>query len=219
MEPSASVGGDTYDYTLARGDLHLSVTDAMGHGVASALTASLCVGALRNARRQGLTFLEQAAAANTALCDYQTSQSSEGFSTGLLGRLDLAAGSLELVNAGHTPPYLLRDGVIQDVDLIASVPLGLFPGTTYAATTVQLRPGDRVVLLTDGMLERNAEDLDLPALIVATAHLHPREAVRDLTDRVLDATGHALTDDATLLILDWHAHHGRDRHTQAGTPA
>jgi serine phosphatase RsbU (regulator of sigma subunit) len=219
LEPSADVGGDTYDYSLARDVLHLSMTDAMGHGVASALTATLCVGALRNARRHGQTLLEQADAANAALCAHQAAVGSEGFSTGLLGRLDLATGDLELVNAGHAEPYLLRDGVVQEVHLPTHLPLGLFPEATYTATVVRLRPGDRLVLVTDGMLERNAEHLDLRALIAATAHLHPREATRDLTDRLLDATGHALTDDATLLVLDWHAHHGRGRRTRAGTPA
>lgn len=85
-------------------------------------------------------------------------------------------------------------------------------------TTVPLHPGDRLVLVTDGMLERNAEDLDLPALIAATARLHPRGATRELTDQVLDATGHALTD-ATLLVLDWDGDHGQGRHTHAGIPA
>ncbi len=219
LEPSASVGGDTYDYSLARDVLHLSMTDAMGHGVASALLATLCVGALRNARRHGLSLLEQADAANAALCAHQATVAGEGFATGLLGRLDLVTGVLELVNAGHALPYLLRDGAVQSLELPSHVPLGMFPETSYATTEVALSPGDRLVLVTDGMLERNAEDLDLPALIASTAHLHPREATRDLTDRVLEATGQALTDDATLLVLDWHAQHGRGRHTHAGTPA
>jgi serine phosphatase RsbU (regulator of sigma subunit) len=51
LEPVATIAGDTYDYSLARDALHLSVTDAMGHSVASALTATLCVGSLRNAPR------------------------------------------------------------------------------------------------------------------------------------------------------------------------
>ncbi len=53
LEPAASIGGDTFDYCLGRDVLHLSVTDAMGHGVASALNATLCVGSLRNTRRRG----------------------------------------------------------------------------------------------------------------------------------------------------------------------
>ncbi|PWR05555.1 serine/threonine protein phosphatase [Micromonospora acroterricola] len=52
LEPAASIGGDTFDYSVARDVLHFSVTDAMGHGVASALTATLGVGSLRNSRRR-----------------------------------------------------------------------------------------------------------------------------------------------------------------------
>ena len=57
LEPAAEIAGDTFDYSLARDLLHLSMTDAMGHGVGAALTASLCVGGLRGARRQGATLL------------------------------------------------------------------------------------------------------------------------------------------------------------------
>ena len=52
-----------------------------------------------------------------------------------------------------------------------------------------LEAGDRVLFLTDGMLERNAEGLDIPALMLASAHLHPREAIQYLTHAVLDAVG------------------------------
>ena len=112
LEPAASIGGDTFDYSLSRDVLHLSVTDAMGHGVASALTATLCVGSLRNTRRMGGTLLEQAVAANLALMEHGSARATEAFVTGLLGRLDLRTGTLALVNAGHVPPYLLpcRDG-------------------------------------------------------------------------------------------------------------
>ena len=70
-----------------------------------------------------------------------------------------------------------------------------------------LEPGDRIVFLTDGMLERNAVAVDLPAVIAETRALHPREAVRALADCVLDATGGELSDDATVLCLDWHGGH------------
>ena len=61
------------------------------------------------------------------------------------------------------------------------------------------------------MLERNAAAVDLPEAIRETRSLHPREAVRALADRVLTATGNQLSDDATVLCLDWHSGHGRDR--------
>ena len=88
----ARLGGDTFDYCLGRDVLHLSVTDAMGHGVASALNATLCVGSLRNTRRRGGSLLDQAAAANRALFEHAASTGAEGFATGLLGRLDLRTG-------------------------------------------------------------------------------------------------------------------------------
>jgi hypothetical protein len=81
---------------------------------------------------------------------------------------------------------------------------------------VDLQPGDRLVFLTDGMVERNAVSVDFPAAIVETRALHPREAVRALADRVLQETGNELTDDATVLCLDWHGGHGQARDTQHG---
>jgi len=216
LEPAADIGGDTFDYSLDREALHLSVTDAMGHGVASALTATLCVGSLRNTRRQGASLAAQAAAANAALLEHPGSIADEGFVTGVLGRLDLAGGTLELVNAGHVAPYLARGGAVEQLDLPPDLPFGLFLDTNYTRRELALLPGDRLVLLTDGMVERDAGALDLGGAIGDTRWLHPREVTRLLADSVLDLTGSTLADDATLLVLDWHGHHGRDRATVAG---
>jgi serine phosphatase RsbU (regulator of sigma subunit) len=210
------------------------MTDAMGHGVAAALTATLCVSALRGSRRQGASLLEQAAAANAALAAHAAlgaeatadgsaasggssgQRTLEDFVTGVLGRVDLRAGTLELVNAGHVPPYLLRGEALTTVDLPTDVPFGLFRETTYHSSALALRPGDRFVLVTDGMLERNAAEVDFPATIRETRSLHPREAVRELADTVLRATERDLRDDATVLLLDWHGGHDRERDAVAG---
>jgi serine phosphatase RsbU (regulator of sigma subunit) len=216
LEPAAEIAGDTFDYSLARDVLHLSMTDAMGHGVAAALTASLCVGALRNARRDGATLLDQAAATNSALSGQATGGAVDDFVTGLLGRLDLRSGDLELVNAGHVAPYLMRGDTVGSMELPADLPFGLFADTTYRSTVVALEPGDRVVLVTDGMLERNAAENDLVAAIRGTRELHPREAARELADSVLRATGQDLRDDATVMVVDWHDGHDRTRNAEAG---
>ena len=219
LEPAASVGGDSFDYSVARNVLHLSLTDAMGHGVASALIATLAVGSLRNTRRLGGTLVDQAAAANLALFEHAEELETEGFVTGLLGRLDLRTGVMTLVNAGHIVPFLARAGSVTRVELPVDLPLGLFADSGYRATDLPLEPGDRLVLVTDGMLERSAAALDLVAEVARVRELHPREATRRLADNVLEVAGPDLADDATLLVLDWHGQHGRDRVTAGGSDA
>ena len=216
LEPAATVGGDTFDYCLDRNVLHLSLTDAMGHGVASALTATLCVGSLRNTRRMGGSLIEQADVANQVLFEHAAANGADQFATGMLGRLDLNTGNLGLVNAGHVAPYLWRDGAAAVVSLAVDVPLGLFADTGYRSTELALAPGDRLVMVTDGMLERNAASLNLIEEIAATRTLHPRETTRRLTDKVLGLSGQALVDDATIMVLDWHGGHGSPRRTSAG---
>ncbi len=216
LEPAATIGGDTFDYTLARDLLHLSVTDAMGHGVEAALTAAVCMGSLRGTRRQGASLLEQAVSTNTALAERAAVARADDFVTGLLGRLDLRTGSLELVNAGHVAPYLACGSRVAPVNLPVDLPLGLFPDSTYRGTRLTLSPGDRIVLVTDGMLERNVAAVNLTEAIEETRSLHPREAVRALADSALEAAGHELSDDATVLCLDWHGQHDQDRRSVSG---
>src|SRR5215212_1248883 len=86
LEPAGEVGGDTFDFSLDRNVLHVSVTDAMGHSVSSALLATLVVGALRNTRRRGAALVEQAQTAHEALLAYAQHS---GFVTGQLVRVDL----------------------------------------------------------------------------------------------------------------------------------
>lgn len=216
LEPAADIAGDTFDYSLERDILHLSMTDAMGHGVAAALTATLCVSALRGSRRRGLSLMQQASSANAAVAERSAGTGIDDFVTGLIGRMDLKTGQLHLLNAGHVTPYLARDSKVDAVDLPVNLPFGIFTDTTYETAVLTLEPGDRIVFVTDGMLERNAANIDLPSAIAESTCLHPREAAGALADNVLAATGNALSDDATVLCLDWYGGHGHERSTAGG---
>ena len=216
LEPAASIGGDTFDYSLARDVLHLSLTDAMGHGVGSALTATVCTASLRGSRRRSATLVEQVQEANTALCEHASRGNEGDFATGLLARVDLRTGILELVNAGHVVPYLVRSGQVSTLAVRPDFPLGMFEDSIYTSTRVELIPGDRVVFVTDGMLERNVAQVNMPATLGDLRALHAREAVRAMADKALEAAGHELADDATVLCLDWHGHHDHDRSPIAG---
>ncbi len=201
LVPAEEAGGDSFDYMVDSTTLHLSITDAMGHGVPAAQLATIGVGSLRNSRRRGLGLTDQAQQASTHIAEHAAP---DQFVTALLGRLDLQAGALELVNAGHMNPLLVRDGQVTEIPLDAGLVLGVAPDEAYAVQRFQLLPGDRLALVTDGMFERNAAEAEIAGLLGTLGHLHPREAVQVLTGAVLHVTGGAVRDDATVLIVDWY---------------
>lgn len=213
LEPSGDVGGDTFDFSVERDTLHLSMTDAMGHTLNAAVLATVLVGALRNARRRGVDLAEQSRLANKALCGF----ADEGdFVTGQVVRIDNLSGTARIVNAGHPLPILIRDGRAENVALDPGLPFGLAVDTDYHVQEVMLQAGDRLVFLTDGLLERNAADVDAMEILVETRHLHPREAVQALTQAVVEACGGKLRDDATALCLDWHGGPTGERDASSG---
>ncbi len=155
--------------------LHLSLTDAMGHGVEAALTASTCLGGLRGARRRGMSLLEQARRSNDAVAEHAVNRAGDDFVTGLIGRVELRTGAFEVVNAGHVAPYLFRDSSLVSLDLRVDLPFGMFADSSYGSTVLALEPGDRVVLVTDGMLEDGNASIDVPGAILKTRRISTRE--------------------------------------------
>ncbi|MCX4533818.1 serine/threonine-protein phosphatase [Streptomyces sp. NBC_00841] len=223
LEPAADIGGDTFDYTLDRHALHLSLTDAMGHDVQAALLATVVVGALRNARRGSGSLLDQANDAHQAVVDYahqahqayanQSDQvhqavaqhGGQAMATGQLLRVSLDTGQTTFVNAGHVWPLRLRDGRVEEIAPLVDLPFGITPNPGYRVQSLDLRQGDRLILLTDGMLEPHGPEADLCDLIRQTSEWHPRDAVRVFTEAVLEFSNHDPRDDATVLCLDWPA--------------
>jgi serine phosphatase RsbU (regulator of sigma subunit) len=206
LEPAYDVGGDTFDYAAQPEALTVSVTDAMGHGLQAALLAGLAVAALRNARRGRAGLLEQADHANRAL---HAQFGGERFVTGQVLRIDVPGGTGAVVNAGHPLPRLVRGGRVEPVGLDADLPLGVDPETVYQVQPLRLEPGDRLVLLSDGVLEAAPEGGAaygagrLQEVLRDSQELAPYEVARLVVQEVIAHRAGDLADDLTAVCLDW----------------
>jgi serine phosphatase RsbU (regulator of sigma subunit) len=207
VEPAYEIGGDNFDYAISAHRLTVSVSDAVGHGVRAALLASLACAAVRNARRANCTILEQASAANQHLVEQFPGAN---FVTGLILELDVDTGSGTILNAGHPPPLLVRDGAVSELLIPPEMPLGLVAPAHYPLHSIQVHPGDRLLLLTDGITEAHQRGKRqfgyrrLAALLTEHRNLPPPELVRQITRTVSESCHGELSDDATAVCLDWH---------------
>lgn len=221
LMPAYEVGGDSFDYSVEAGHLHLSVTDAMGHGLGASLLDSLAVAALRNARRAGAGVADQAQRAHEALlAEFGGAQ----FVTGLVARADLRTGSVDIVNAGHPWPYLLRAGRLTELQLPPQLPLGLFADVRYTRHRFLLEPGDRLFVISDGVTDAGPVrampfgEQRLQGLLLATADDLPHEAVRHVLRTISVYQTESFRDDATALCLDWHGPDGGTRRPATTPP-
>jgi serine phosphatase RsbU (regulator of sigma subunit) len=213
LAPAYDVGGDAFDYALNGNVAHVAVFDAVGHGLQASLLANLAVSCYRNTRRAGLDLAHAAATIDEAL---DSMFGGERFVTALLGQLDVDTGVFRWINAGHPAAMLLRDAqVVKELAGRPSLPLGingLMGGAEgFPVSSESLQPGDRLLLLTDGVDEaRNAEGeffgrarLAEFAAKEASSGLPTPEAMRRLMLAVLRHQVGRLQDDATMLFVEW----------------
>jgi hypothetical protein len=213
LEPAYEVGGDVFDFALNSPTLHVAIFDAVGHGLASSLIATLALNGYRNARRAGTALADRYLQVDELLAERFADAT---FATGHLAELDTTTGVLQWINAGHPPPLLLRRGrVIGALESAPSRPFGLgrmAPGRPPVVASRQLEPSDAVLFYTDGVVEARTPqgvDFGLERLgeFVERAEatgLPPAEIVRRLSHAVLDHHGGVLGDDAATLLVRWH---------------
>lgn len=204
-----ALGGDCYDFIpLTDHRLALAVGDASGKGLAAALMIANVQASLRTA----ILFSVDDLAAVLKGVNHQayTSSLADRYATLFYGVFDGKTSTLRYVNAGHNPPLVLRrDGSLHWLES-GGAPVGMFPNSDYRESSVQLSPGDLVIIYTDGVVEATnpaGEEWGVEGFVKAVTASHQQgcgkaEDLVRLVFHSMDSFSHGhQSDDATLAVL------------------
>ena len=209
MIAATTMCGDFYDFIeLPDGQVGLVVADVAGHGVPAALFMAVARTQLRDVAAQHRDPAACLAHVNRALC---AQNPMDLFVTVFYCVFDPSSGELRYANGGHNPPYLRRaDGSVEALDERSSLVLGALPDVNFTDHRVSLRPGDRLVLYTDGLIEacNPAAQAYGTERLIAAIQARGAASAAALVDRirasVIDFAGTAIqSDDITLAVLGW----------------
>ena len=210
LEPSYAVRGDTFDWAEQEERLYLTVLNGMGEGMTAALLTSLTIYALRNARRAGLPLVDQAALADQAVFAQHRGDSHVA---ALLLELDLGTGEVLAVDAGSPQLMVSRGGDVVNQELEAQFPLGMFESSEYTTQRFELRTGDRIFVVSDGIFDAPSVsarygEAALHRFVRRSNSMAPLQAVRSLLGDLKTFVGDSdLDDDAVAVCLDWTGAH------------
>jgi phosphoserine phosphatase RsbU/P len=151
IRPAREVGGDFFDFfQLDSERVAIAIGDVCGKGIPASIFMAVVVTVLRTAAREQPDSASTIARANAILC---RDNAASLFATAFFGVLNLRNGTLDYCNCGHNAPvHILASGETSRLTA-TGLPLALFADRSYTASRIQLNPGDRLVLFTDGVTE------------------------------------------------------------------
>ena len=222
LRPSGHVGGDLVGcFPIDARRIAFYGIDVSGHGVASAIMTARLAGLLSGASpeqnialtlgpdgtRDAVSPVIVAARLNRMLIE---EMQVEQYFTLAYAEVDLQSGQVAIVQAGHPHPTVLRrDGRIEYLGE-GGLPIGLIPDASYTLTEAQLFPGDRLILVSDGITEcpdtANVElgEDGLAAMILRNADLTGRDLLEALVwDLTAYAGGEEFRDDVSGVLFDY----------------
>ena len=205
LEPAYSVVGDAYDWAVDGDGLTAVLVDGAGAGVAASSNAAFTIAALRNARREGADLAGMARMADQAL---HARHGGALFSSTVLLRFDPAALTLQVLVAGAGSLVHLGRRGARVLDVERDPPLGAEEDYPYrTGATVPLEPGDRVLVVSDGLADAQIDGTvfgaNLATLVQGFRLLGAAEVVRALVRELRTFhSGRPQQDDAVVLCLD-----------------
>lgn len=209
MNPAKEVGGDFYNFFLIDDDhLCFMIADVSGKGVPAALFMMATMIVLANNAMLGKSPAQILGDANSAIC----SNNREGmFVTVWLGILELSTGKLTASNAGHELPIIAEpNGKYEFIKDKHGLVIGGYPNIKYPEYTIDLKPGSKLFVYTDGVTEAtSAEDKlfgfdRLKEALNEDSSLHPKETCEHVASSINKfVSGAEQFDDITMLCLEY----------------
>lgn len=204
--PCREIGGDYYDFIPRKnGNIIFALGDVSGKGMGAALLMSSLHAALRAQAKTGLRTAEIITEVNNYILE---SSPENKFLTLFCGELDPQSGRLNYSNAGHNPPILITNN--DELTLLQSggLPLGITDNIGYEESSIILRPGDVLVIYSDGITDsvnEHDEDFGEQRLIEVVRRYRTRTASQ-LRDRIDEAITQFVgqsppVDDTTIMII------------------
>jgi sigma-B regulation protein RsbU (phosphoserine phosphatase) len=209
MEPAKQVGGDFFDFFYLDPEetkIVFVIADVSGKGVPAALFMVIAKTLLKTHMIQGLDPAETLVQVNNLLCEDNTRSM---FVTVILCILDLKTGVLSYANAGHNPPLISLSGdPYRFMELKKGIPLGMLEDSKYKLCELQLHPGDKLYLYTDGVNEamnNDGEQLGNERFLAKAnelRHLEPNKFDEEIRQTIADFAGSAeQSDDITTIAI------------------
>jgi serine phosphatase RsbU (regulator of sigma subunit)/anti-sigma regulatory factor (Ser/Thr protein kinase) len=202
--PARAVGGDFYDFVELEGDrIGVVVGDVTDKGVPAALVMAATRSLLRASAQRLVSPGAVLERVNEALCPDMPEKM---FVTCLYGVLEPSTGLFSYANAGHNVPYVRSDAGVGELRA-TGMPLGLFPGMAYEEKEAVLRPGDGVLLHSDGLAEAHNPRREMFGFGRLQELVGQRPGGEELIDLLLGeletftGTGWEQEDDITLVTL------------------
>jgi sigma-B regulation protein RsbU (phosphoserine phosphatase) len=203
-QPARTVGGDYFDVLrLSKNRLGICIADVVGKGISAALLMANVQATVRAFAQDAKSPAGVCRRVNQILCD---NLAPGKFVTFFYGILDGETGTFQYCNAGHPYPILVSPGSTRALDRGGAV-LGVFPAWNYEDAVVDLSPGDRLLLFTDGITEAarlNGQEFgtgNVAAFGQAHRTSSASELMNQLFKQVTDFCGAQFQDDATLVTI------------------
>jgi hypothetical protein len=196
----ADIGGDLYEAIDTPYGARLIIGDVRGKGLPAVRLASTVLGSFRHVAyeradlRTVVSDLDRAVARGASYEDFVTA-----------AFLEIRGGILTILNCGHPPPLLLRNGKLELLEpLAAAPPLGFMP--VAKPLTVRLEPGDRLLLYTDGLAEARRDGVFFPVSERAwglLGHGSIVDGLSSLESALRSWVGGPLGDDIALMLVEY----------------